>query len=412
MVPVQAHLLGHLAVNLEHPLLAVEGDEEPGPGEGVDDFQFLLAGVAGDMEHVRPVVDDLHALAEQLVDDPAHRHLVAGDGGGGDDHLVPGADFHLLVGGEGHAVQGAHLLALGPGGDDDLLVFRQALDFADVHQGVLGHLHIAQFRGHPHDVLHGPARDGHLPPVGGGGVQHLLDAVDVGGEGRHNNALVAALELAHEGLSHRPLAHGVARAFHVGGVGAEGQHAPLAQLTQPGQVDDLPVNGGGVNFKVPGVDHGAHMGVDGESHGVGNGVVHMDELHSELSRPDGLAGLHSDELGALGQAVLLQLQLDEPGGKTGAVDGQVYLLEDIGNGSHVVLVAVGDEEAPDAGTVFDQVGHVGDDAVNAIHVVPGEGHAAVHHDEFPAVLVSGHVFSDLIEAAQRDDFQFFCHSIE
>ena len=375
----------------------------------MDDLQLLLAGVAGDVEHVGLVVDHVNALAKQLVDDPAHRHLVAGDGGGGDNHLVPGAHLHLLVSGEGHAVQSAHFLALGAGGDDDLLVFRQALDLVDVHQGVLGHLHIAQLRGHPHNVLHGPACDGYLAPVGGGGVQYLLDAVDVGGEGGDDNPLLAALELTHEGLAHRPLAEGVAGALHVGGVGAEGQHAPLAQLAQPGQVDDLPVDGGGVDLKVSGMDHRAHMGVDGEGHGVGDGMVHMDELHGELPRPDGLAGLHGNELGAPGQSVLLQLQLDEARSKAGAVDGQVHLLEDVRDGPHVVLVAVGDEQSPDAGPVFDQVGHIGDDTVDAVHVVPGEGHAAVHHDDFPAVLIGGHVFADLVQAAQGDNFQFFCH---
>ena len=128
MVAVHAHVLGQLGVDLQHPLLAVEGDEEPGLREGVDDLQLLLAGVAGHVEHVGPIIDHLDALAEQLVDDPGHRHLVAGDGAGGDDDLVPGADLHLLVLREGHAVQGAHLLALGAGGDDDLLVLGQALD--------------------------------------------------------------------------------------------------------------------------------------------------------------------------------------------------------------------------------------------------------------------------------------------
>ena len=119
-----AHALRHPFMNLQHPLLAMEGDEELGPCQGVDDLQLLLTGVAGHMQHVRLVIHHVCALAEQLVDDPSHRHLVAGDGAGGDDHLVAGADVHLLVGGEGHAVQGAHLLALGAGGDDDLLLRR------------------------------------------------------------------------------------------------------------------------------------------------------------------------------------------------------------------------------------------------------------------------------------------------
>ena len=135
----------------------------------------------------------------------------------------------------------------------------------------------------------------------------------------------------------------------------------------------------------------------------------MEELHGELAGPDALARLHGDELGALHQAVLLQLQLDEARGEPGAVDGHVHLLEHVGDGADVVLMPVGDEEPADPGPVLDEIADVGDDQVDAVHVVPGEGHAAVHHDDLAAVLIGGHVLADLIETAQGDDFQFFCH---
>ena len=74
----------------------VERNEEAGLGQRVDDLQLLLAGVARHMEHIRLVVDHVHPLAEQLVDDPAHLHLVAGDGAGGDDDLIPGPSSTCL----------------------------------------------------------------------------------------------------------------------------------------------------------------------------------------------------------------------------------------------------------------------------------------------------------------------------
>ena len=78
----------------------------------------------------------------------------------------------------------------------------------------------------------------------------------------------------------------------------------------------------------------------------------------------------------------------------------------------MVLMAVGDEKAADPRAVFDEVADVGNDAVDAVHVVPGEGHAAVHHDDLAAVFIGGHVLADLIETAQGNDFQFFCHRFE
>ena len=308
------------------------------------------------------------------------------------------------MGGEGHAVQGAHFLPLGAGGDDDLLLRGQVLQPVQIHHGALGHLHIPQLCGDLHNILHAAAGDGHLAPTGVGGVNNLLDAVDIAGKGGDDNALFAAGKLPDEGLAHGPLAHGVARALHISGVRQQGQNSLVTQGAEAGQVDDLPIDGGGVDLKVAGVDNGAHAGVDGEGHGVGYGMVHMDELHLELARPDGAARLHSDDLGGVQQAMLLKLQLDEPGGKAGAVDRHIHLLENIGNGPDVVLMAVGDEQAPEAVVILDQVADIGNDAIDAVHIVAGEGHAAVHYDDLAAVFVGGHVFADLIETAQGDDF--------
>ena len=162
-------------------------------------------------------------------------------------------------------------------------------------------------------------------------------------------------ELPDKRLAHGALAHGIARALHVGGVRQQGQDTLLAQGAEPGQVDDLPVDGSGVDLEVSGVNHGAHAGMDGEGHGVGDGVVHMDELHLELAGLHGLACLHRHQLGAVQQPVLLELQLDESGGEAGAVNGHVDLLEHIGDGPDVILVAMGDEQAPQPGLVFHQI---------------------------------------------------------
>ena len=123
-----------------------------------------------------------------------------------------------------------------------------------------------------------------------------------------------------------------------------------------------------------------------------------------------LARLHRHQLGAVQQPVLLQLQLDESGGKAGAVDGHIHLLEDVGDGPDMVLVAVGDEQTADAVLVLGEVAHVGNDKVDAVHIVAGKGHAAVHDDDLAAVLIHGHVLADLVQPAERDDLQIFCQN--
>ena len=143
ILAVHAHLEGEILMDLEHALLAVHGDKVLGLCERVDDLELLLTGVARNVQHIRAVIDDLHALAEELVDDARDGVLVAGDGARRDDDAVAGADLDLLVLGERHAVQGGHLLALRAGGDDDLLFQRHRLDLVDVDDGVLRRLHVA-----------------------------------------------------------------------------------------------------------------------------------------------------------------------------------------------------------------------------------------------------------------------------
>ncbi len=179
----------------------MDGNEEFGLHQGVDDLQLLLAGVARHVEGAQPLVDHLGVLAVELVDDVAHGVLVAGDGGGGEDHPVAGLDLHLAVGVEGHAGQGGHGLALAAGGNDADLVLGQALDVGQIHQHAVGNVHISQRGGDLHGVLHGAAGDRHLAAVPGRHVDDLLDAVHIRGEGGDDDALLATAE---QGVAESP----------------------------------------------------------------------------------------------------------------------------------------------------------------------------------------------------------------
>ena len=61
-------------------------DFRPDPADHVE--QFGAPRMAGDVHQMGAVGDDLDALGDQAVDDPADRLLVAGDGAGGKDHPV------------------------------------------------------------------------------------------------------------------------------------------------------------------------------------------------------------------------------------------------------------------------------------------------------------------------------------
>ena len=170
----------------------------------------------------------------------------------------------------------------------------------------------------------------------------------------------------------------------------------------------MPSCGGGVDLEVAGEDHRTHGRADGEGHRVGDGVVHVDELHGEASGLHHVTGLVGDELDLVRQPMLLQLQLDQTAGHGGAVDGAVHVPHGVWDGTDVVFVAVGDEHAPQLFLVGHKIGKIGDDQIDAVHVFLREAHAAVDHDHIFSVLQDGTVLADLVKAAQRDNFQFFC----
>ena len=196
------------------------------------------------------------------------------------------------------------------------------------------------------------------------------------------------------------LGGGEAGALGVGGIAEQRQHAPAAVLGNGGQIGGIAGNGGVVYLEVAGLDDHAGGTLDGVGHRVGNGVVHMDGLDGKAAQTEFLPGLDLVHLGAAPQPVLLQLVAQKAQREPGGVDGHIDLLEQIGNGTDVVLVAVGDEQAADLILVLHDKGEVGDHQIHAEHIAVGENRTAVHNEHIPLALVDGEVLADLAQTAQ------------
>ena len=69
----------------------------------------------------------------------------------------------------------------------------------------------------------------------------------------------------------------------------------------------------------------------------------------------------------------------------------------------VVLMTVGQEHAADLVFVFDQVRHVGNDQVDAVHFLIREAKTAVDDDDILAVFQNGHVLADFVESTEGND---------
>ena len=105
-----------------------------------------------------------------------------------------------------------------------------------------------------------------------GGVDHLLDAVDVGGERGDDDPPLALRELLQQGRADARLRGRDARAVGVGRVAAEQQQAVAADLGEARDVGGAPVDRGLVELVVAGHQHRAELGGDQDAAHVGDRV--------------------------------------------------------------------------------------------------------------------------------------------
>ena len=234
------------------------------------------------------------------------------------------------------------------------------------------------------------------------GVQHLLDAVHVAGEARHDDPPRRRPEHLVDGRRELALGGGEPGDLGVGGVGEEEVDALLAEPGEVAQVGDPLVQRELVHLEVAGVQHQAGAGADRDREAAGDGVVDRDELEPERAGLVPVPRLDVDRLRA--DPVLLELGLDEGQRQLGPDDRDVGpLAQQVGHPADVVLVAVRQDDRDDVLEAVPDRGEVRQDDVDAGLVLLGEQHAAVDDEQLAVQLEDRHVAADLPEPAERRD---------
>ena len=158
-----------------------------------------------------------------------------------------------------------------------------------------------------------------------------------------------------------------------------------------------------VELEVAGVDDGADRRPEGDAHRVRDGVADAERDDAERADVDLVARVEREDRVVV-ELVLLDLVAEEAAGQRAGVDRHARELgQHVRQRADVVLVGVGDEERPDLVAVLLEIGDVGDDEVDAEHLLVGEHEAAVDDDDVVAVLEDVHVLADLPHPAERDD---------
>ena len=108
--------------------------------------------------------------------------------------------------------------------------FAQPLELVLANDRPVAVVEVAALEGDRRVLLHAPPERDHLAAVRPGGVDHLLDAADVAGEGRHDHPALRFADEPVEALADGRLGQGVSLLLGPGRVGEEELDAAIADL--------------------------------------------------------------------------------------------------------------------------------------------------------------------------------------
>ena len=313
---------------------------------------------------------------------------------------------------EGHARERRERLALRAGAQDRDLARGQVGEASGLDQRALGDVGIAEVAGHVEVAHHRAADHADLAAALLGGVDDLLQAVDVRRERRHDHPARRVADDALERSGDDLLALGHALALGVRRVGEQQRETSLAEAPELREVGAPAVDRRVVDLEIAGVQDRALVGVQRDGHGVRDRVRDAHELGLERADLHRLAvRVDLDQLRVVSHAVLVELRLDQAERQPRAPDlGHADLAHQVRQRADVILVAVREDDGPQRARRVAQVAEVGQHEVDAHHLVAREAETRVDQDALAVLLDHGHVLADLAETAERDDPDGAAHS--
>ena len=148
--------------------------------------------------------------------------------------------------------------------------------------------------------------------------------------------------------------------------------------------------------------HQADRRGDAKTDAIGDAVGDVERLDLERADLEHLTGAERDQLDVVQAAGLAQLGLDQAQRQRRGVDRCADVLDHVRQRADVVFVAVSDEDGTDFGEaiLFHQVVVIGNDEIDAEHVIFGEHDAGIDDEDVVLILEGGHVFADLTQPTQ------------
>ncbi len=356
---------------------------------------------------MRILEDDISALAVKLIHHLRYIFLISGNRMRREHNGVARLDLYLLVDAAGHAREGRHGFSLASRRDQNQLLIRVILHLLQGDQRILRNLDISQFLRCRDHVHHGPPFNHHPAVIFVGSIDDLLYPVHVRREGRNDQAAVCVFRKDRVKCeSDRLLRGGISGPFRIRGVAHQRQHALPSDLREPLQIDCVTENRCVVHLEISRVHDRARRAVNGKCHRILDRVIRPDELHSQLSEVDRLAGMYDLSSCCLQKLMLRKLQFDQTHGQLRRVDRNIQLLENIGERPDMILMSMCKYESFDLVFIFQKIGHIRNHQINSVHIVLRKCKAAVNHYDRILIFERSNIHTDGFQSAKRYDLQF------
>lgn len=127
-----------------------------------------------------------------------------------------------------------------------------------------------------------------------------------------------------------------------------------------------------IKFEISGEEDDSLVGVEGDRVGFGDGVRDSDGFNFKFTQLEFFARRHFLEFGFEITGSFFEFHAHHSLGEGRAVEGEIEFSEEVGEGTDVVFVGVGDDYSSDFVFVFEDVCEVGDDNIDAVVFFVGE----------------------------------------
>ena len=277
----------------------------------------------------------------------------------------------------------------------------------DTVPGVGRDLEVSHVQGNLGVGDHALAVQDHLSVEHDRNIDDLLNAMNIGGKGGHDDPPFCTAEHSSSPrlTSFSENVYPPCPAFVLSDRSTSVPLSPYSAKVRKSMIS--PSTGVGSILKSPVCTIAADGGCYAQTDAVDDAVSDPDELDLKTAEFHHVPRLYHRQLNFVVQLVFPEFLFHEPKREAGAVDRDLYLAQKKGEGADMVFVPVGQHYAPDAFLVLEKIGKIRDDDIHAEHFRIGKHESGVYDDHVAAVFQDGHIQADLADTAERDDREGF-----